>query len=121
MHSREAEVVAALLVQSRMHCRCPWLCCACCCLHDVHGVHVQVRGEEPPGPDEARLRAPVRDELKLWETKAAAQFRLDGDDAGWDSDEPEEETQEEKYIKAWPSCWQHAYLHHQSLNMEWVI
>ena len=115
MHSREAEVVAALLVQSKM------LCCACCCLHDVHGVHVQVRGEEPAGPDEARLRAPVRDELKLWETKAAAQFRLDGDDAGWDSDEPEEETQEEKYIKAWPSCWQHAYLHHQSLNMEWGI
>ena len=48
------------------------------------------------------MSAPVRDELKPWETKAAAQFKLDGDDAGWDSDEPEEETQEEKYIKVAP-------------------
>ena len=68
---------------------------------------MQVRGEEPAG-QHACLKDPVRDELKLWETKAAAQFRLDGDDAGWDSDEPEEETQEEKYIKARLTCWQHA-------------
>ena len=75
-------------------------------------VHVQVRGEEPAGPDEACMRTIVRDELKLWETKAAAQFSLDGDDAGWDSDEPEEETQEEKYIKARPTGWQHDCLYH---------
>ena len=81
-------------------------------MHDVHTLQLQIRVAEPAGSDEACLSGPVRDELKLWETKAAAQFRLDGDDAGWDSDEPEEETQEEKYIKVQPTCRGHAYLRH---------
>ena len=117
VHLSKAEIGAAAPVQSKIATCCPWLGCDCCQLHDVHGLHVQVRGEEPADQDGASLRTPVRDELKLWETKAAAQFKLDGNDAGWDSDEPEEETQEEKYIKVRP-IWQHACLCNWSLHMQ---
>lgn len=41
----------------------------------------------------------IRDEATVWKSIAAAQYKLDGDDAGWDSEESDEETPEDKYIK----------------------
>ena len=38
----------------------------------------------------------------MWENIAAAQYKLDGDDAGWDSEESDHETEDDKYIKVRP-------------------
>ena len=35
----------------------------------------------------------------MWESIAAAQYKVDGDDAGWDSEGSDEDTPEDKYIK----------------------
>jgi hypothetical protein len=40
---------------------------------------------------------------KLWEAIAAAQFSADGVMDGWDSDDSDHETPEQKYMKVLPS------------------
>ena len=59
-------------------------------------VLMQVTGEQP---DPADPPAAIRDESKVWETIAAAQYKLDGNDAGWESDVSDEETPDDKYIR----------------------
>ncbi|KAK9861171.1 hypothetical protein WJX84_008535 [Apatococcus fuscideae] len=54
-------------------------------------------------PKAAQPKDPFEDKLKLWEAMAAVQYRTDGVADGWDSDEPDTETSEQKYIKANPS------------------
>ena len=61
-------------------------------------VLLQVAGEQR-GPDPADPPATIRDESKVWETIAAAQYKLDGNDAGWESDVSDEETADDKYIR----------------------
>ena len=60
---------------------------------------MQVTGEQcdPPGPPAA-----IRDETKVWEGIAAAQYKADGDEAGWESDVSDEESPDDKYIRV--SC-----------------
>ena len=60
---------------------------------------MQVTGEQdnPTGPPAA-----IRDESKVWESIAAAQYKLDGDEAGWESDVSDEESPDDKYIRV--SC-----------------
>ncbi|KAK9833748.1 hypothetical protein WJX74_004831 [Apatococcus lobatus] len=53
-------------------------------------------------PSATRPQDPFEDRSKLWETMAALQYGADGVADGWDSDEPETETPEQKYIKANP-------------------
>ncbi|KAK9866675.1 hypothetical protein WJX84_002407 [Apatococcus fuscideae] len=52
-------------------------------------------------PSATRPQDPFEDRSKLWETMAALQYGADGVADGWDSDEPETETPEQKYIKVW--------------------
>ena len=43
---------------------------------------------------------PIVDQVKAWEGIAAAQFGLEGGMDGWDSDTPDPESSEDKYLKA---------------------
>ena len=47
---------------------------------------------------------PVEDRLRGWGDAAAAQFGADGATDSWDSDVSEEETPEQKYMRACPAC-----------------
>ena len=71
---------------------------------------MQVTGAQHdcPGPPIA-----IRDESKVWETIAAAQYKLDGDDAGWESDVSDDETPDDKYIRVRADGAEQA---HQSLS-----
>ena len=60
---------------------------------------MQVTGAQPYSK---QLSSAIRDESRVWETIAAAQYKLDGDDAGWDSEESDQETEDDKYIKVRP-------------------
>jgi hypothetical protein len=62
---------------------------------------MQVTGSDPAQHSAAGAGAgpTIRDEATVWESIAAAQYKLDGNDAGWDSEESDEETPEDKYIK----------------------
>lgn len=56
-------------------------------------------------PSAPMVTNPFEDRSKVWETMAALQYRADGVADGWDSDEPDTETPEQKYIKVWrPPC-----------------
>lgn len=46
-----------------------------------------------------QLRQPIKDTVKEWEVIAAKEYQFDGVADGWDSDEGEVETSEQKYIK----------------------
>ena len=59
-------------------------------------VLMQVTGERH---DTADVPTAIRDESKVWETIAAAQYKVDGNDAGWESDVSDEETADDKYIR----------------------
>lgn len=74
--------------------------------HAVTSVLLQVTGaqHDPTGPPQA-----IRDESKVWETIAAAQYKLDDDDAGWESDVSDEETADDKYIRVRADDTQQAY------------
>ena len=60
-----------------------------------------VRAAQVAGAQQPPAAHPVviRDESKVWETIAAAQYKLDGNDVGWDSDVSDEETPDDKYIR----------------------
>ena len=62
---------------------------------------MQVTGSDPAQHNATGAAAgtTIRDEASAWKSIAAAQYKLDGDDAGWDSEESDEETPEDKYIK----------------------
>lgn len=64
---------------------------------------MQVTGSQHTDKGSAGQSAAVRDESKLWEGIAAAQYKLDGDETGWDSEVSDDETPEDKYIKVRPS------------------
>ncbi len=59
---------------------------------------------EPPAAEQPH--DPFEDRSKVWETMAALQYRADGVADGWDSDEPDRETPEQKYIKVGGSALQ---------------
>ncbi|KAK9904172.1 hypothetical protein WJX75_005923 [Coccomyxa subellipsoidea] len=50
----------------------------------------------------AHVFGPIEDQVKKWEIIAAKEYQFDGLADGWDSDVEEEETPEQKYIKAHP-------------------
>ncbi len=52
----------------------------------------------------AAAAAPVQDRLRGWGEAAAEQFRADGAADGWDSDASDEETAEQKYMRARPAA-----------------
>ena len=47
---------------------------------------------------------PVEDRLRGWGDAAAAQYGADGATDAWDSDVSDEETPEQKYMRACPAC-----------------
>lgn len=47
---------------------------------------------------------PVEDRLRGWGDAAAAQYGADGATDSWDSDVSDEETPEQKYMRACPAC-----------------
>jgi len=63
-------------------------------------------GAQPnaPAAQLAAAAAPVQDRLRGWGEAAAAQFRADGAADGWDSDASDEETAEQKYMRARPAA-----------------
>ena len=65
-------------------------------------------GVSAPVPSAPKVTNPFEDRSKVWETMAALQYRADGVADGWDSDEPDTETPEQKYIKVWYPPRKHA-------------
>ena len=74
------------------------------CLQVLQAEEIAGPGCPIHPPKAAQPKDPFEDKLKLWEAMAAVQYRTDGVADGWDSDEPDTETSEQKYIKVWEDC-----------------
>ena len=64
--------------------------------------------QEAEGAAEGQQQQPLVDRVAQWEAIAAQEYKADGIADGWDSEPEEEETAEQKYIKARMHAFWHA-------------